>query len=604
MTASATHAGAGGMPEEFKLAILDYVVPDWRNGKRDSSGNRRVRCPLHQPDKRPSFDVHEEKLTWICRSHPDCGSGGAWDLLVRVHGEEGARRFASEYGKRERGEEASRASVQVLGPPTEAIVTSLCQAGRLKHAATLDAVGAKLVHWDGDKSVGTRWLGIQTLAGSYKLWALDSEDRIVVRADGTLTRRNAGPVSVLLSPALRDRNGAQIERLYDVEGESDFLAMIEAGFSHVLCGTGGAGTLKGHETHAEALRAIFASAEVVVIGDLDDAGKAGAEKRAACWLGLGIPVRVPTLPAELGEKGDVRDFLRGLGAADLDALADTAELRQPKATGKEEHAEKDHDENDKPKRPPLDIAAVGFTGDRLRAIRTRVTAPSPLPGILDAEPHLHLLQGRQKGGKTTFALSLARAWALGVRPWPGAPSLPGTRVLVLSHEQPVKRLDDVLRRLQEHAKDGAEGWEDRVVLLGRDQDLPKVGRSLLTLNAESVAEIRAALLAAREAGDPFGLLVLDSLSRLLPPGIPENDNPEMSAWLDALEDLAIEAGIWVVLVHHVGHSDAPGRSEARSAGRGASSIGAVAQVTFLFERVPEEPNRRRLKIDGNAVLPR
>ena len=255
-------------------------------------------------------------------------------------------------------------------------------------------------------------------------------------------------------------------------------------------------------------------------------------------------------------------------------------------------------------RGPADVLLGAFTGDRLRAVRERPESVSPMPKMMDPEPHLHLLQGKPKSGKTTYALAIARAWACGVPPWAGAPALPSSRVLVISREQNVNRIDATLRRLDAHAHSGdREKWTDRIAIVARDADLGRDLRRLLTLDAGGIELLRAELLRAKAAGDPFGLLVLDSLSRLKPPEVAENDPGEMAVWLDALEDLAEECSVYVLLIHHAGHSTDPTRGEARSAGRGASSISAVAQVAWLLERVPESPNHRLLKVDGNAILP-
>lgn len=252
----------------------------------------------------------------------------------------------------------------------------------------------------------------------------------------------------------------------------------------------------------------------------------------------------------------------------------------------------------------LRLEEIGFTGDRLRALRDRPQPASPLPGLLDPEPHLHVLLGRPKSAKTTLALAVARAWCLGVDLWPGAPNMPGSRALVISREQAVTRIDSTLRRLTLFAKDGrGDEWADRLMVVGRDRDLPKEGRRLLTLDDGGLDALRAVLLRARDDGDAFGLVALDSVSRLKPPEIEERDNDGMTVWLDELEDLSAASGAYVLAIHHVGHTAEPGRREARGAGRGASAISAVAQVVWLLERVPGNPQQRRLEVDGNAILP-
>lgn len=253
-------------------------------------------------------------------------------------------------------------------------------------------------------------------------------------------------------------------------------------------------------------------------------------------------------------------------------------------------------------RGELTLDDVGFSGDRLRAIRERPQPISPLPNVLDPEPHLHVLSGKPKTGKTTFALMLARAWVAGVRPWPGAGKLPGSRALVISREQTVGRLDQTLCRLAKHSEDGSmDLWTDRISLVARDRELGPTERRLLTLDDDGLALLQSVLLAARDQDDPFGLVVLDSLSRLKPSGIEEMDNDAMSRWLDRIEEIAAP-GTYVILIHHAGHTTETNRMEARSAPRGASSIGAVAQALWLLERT-SNPNHRRLKVDGNAILP-
>ena len=78
----------------------------------------------------------------------------------------------------------------------------------------------------------------------------------------------------------------------------------------VIATTGGASALTAHDRHRDWLRALEPR-EVVVVRDLDDAGRKGAARVSAWWRALGVRVVVLELPAELGEGGDLRDFLRG-----------------------------------------------------------------------------------------------------------------------------------------------------------------------------------------------------------------------------------------------------------------------------------------------------
>jgi hypothetical protein len=226
--------------------------------------------------------------------------------------------------------------VEVLGPPTSAQIAILKRTRRLRDADTLERIGAKLVRWN-----GAEWLGFPTLEGGWKLWALNHNG--IPRLDGKkkLIRRNIGAASFVVSPALLKSNRGGALRLWDVEGESDLLAALDAGIPHAIASTGGASSLAAHKRHQDSLLALKVE-EVVVVRDLDRAGRTGAQKAAQWWLEQGVAVRVPELPEELGDSGDLRDYLNGrpakdgkapvepMGAArELEALADAAGQQQP-----------------------------------------------------------------------------------------------------------------------------------------------------------------------------------------------------------------------------------------------------------------------------------
>ncbi len=73
---------------------------------------------------------------------------------------------------------------------------------------------------------------------------------------------------------------------------------------------------------------------------------------------------------------------------------------------------------------------------------------------------------------------------------------------------------------------------------------------------------------------------------------------EATAFLAPLQELAEELGVYIIMIHHVGHA---GRGDAVSAGRGASAIAAVAQAAWLLSKTDSNPRQRTLKVEGNAV---
>ena len=160
------------MTPDLAAAVYDALLGrEWRES-RLVSGNRRVRCPLHE-DAHPSLDVHPEKLGWVCRA--GCGGGGAFDFAVRLRGEEGARALLRELegGAPSAAGHAQEPkgvapSVEVLSPPTSTQIAALQRTRRLCDAHALERIGARLLRvW------GEEWLGIPNLASGWKCWALN-----------------------------------------------------------------------------------------------------------------------------------------------------------------------------------------------------------------------------------------------------------------------------------------------------------------------------------------------------------------------------------------------------------------------------------------------
>ncbi|MBI3767009.1 MAG: toprim domain-containing protein [Deltaproteobacteria bacterium] len=302
-----------------------------------------TKCPAHD-DHSPSLSVAEGDDGCVLLN---CHAGCAVEDMVAEIGLEMRDSFdddgtTTRAGDRMRftSEKKPEPEVEDLGAPTAKQIAALIASRRIRHPRDLDALAARRLRvWERE------WLGFPTVGGGWKLVAVDAQGTPRLDEGGTLIRRNIGKVSLVVSSAVRmafETGHAILHRAFDVEGESDMLSLIACMPDAVaLTGTGGAGSLAGHDRHRDQLAAL-ALAEVVIVRDLDNAGRTGAAKAAAWWHGLDVTVRILALPAALGDKGDLRDYLLGrpamnaktavepLGsAADLEELAAAAPAWSP-----------------------------------------------------------------------------------------------------------------------------------------------------------------------------------------------------------------------------------------------------------------------------------
>ncbi|MEX2205497.1 MAG: AAA family ATPase [Myxococcota bacterium] len=367
--------------------------------------------------------------------------------------------------------------------------------------------------------------------------------------------------------------------VYIVEGEKDVEALVERG--HVATcnpgGTGG-GWKKSYNRHLK-------GANVKIVQDKDNGGQGQkhALKVEKSLTGSAKSVRI--VEAKTG-KDPYDHFAAGHTVEEFVEAGDAA--------------------------AQLDLETIGFSGATLRALSQRPKRVSPLDGFLDSDPSVTVVVAKPKTGKTSLSLHIGRCWAERTAPWPGASPLPGKdisdRVLLINAEQSAQQVNATALRLQ----DGADArgqfevkdcWPERTTLVARDAELTSEARKLLCLDEVGREVLAKVLSAARSAGDPFGLVVIDSLSRAKPRDAEENSNDDMTKFIDALAALATEFGVWVLLIHHAGHTGDKSRGEARSAGRGASAIEACAATAWLVER-GENAQQVKLSVDGNAVLSR
>ena len=259
---------------------------------------------------------------------------------------------------------------------------------------------------------------------------------------------------------------------------------------------------------------------------------------------------------------------------------------------------------------PLTLREFALDQDRLRRLSSLRCPESPLPGVLDPRPSLHILGGKPKSGKTTFGCHFATAWAEGVSPWQGAPKLPGERALIISAEQDVQPLYVRIRSTVVGTGLGSEERFDKRLLihgqLSRDEceDLGVRDPSSIMaggLSTKVLAQLAEMLETERRNGEPITFVLVDSLSRVLPPGFSENDAADMSRFLDALQKIAVHFQAYVVLIHH----ETKGTSgDILKDMRGSGAIGAVARVLWGWSRVKNKPQQRRMRTMGNGIIGR
>jgi len=479
-----------------------------------------------------------------------------------------------------------RSDVRDLGPATAEQAQALVDDGRLRDAATLARIPARHV-----EAWGAEWILVPAISGGGKVWGVDGNGRI--RRDGrSLTRRNVGPVSIVATPDLRDRaDGAEpIERLYDLEGESDLLAWLDAGGVAAIASTGGASSTAGHERHGTWLRSL--AREVAVLRDRDEAGRKGAEAAAAWWIAQGVPVRVVELPADVGEGGDARDYLRDVaGVADLDALADEADRREPKDAeveriaqsvgryppggGKSEAPEDDESQDAEPAR----VLAVRASSVQTRRVRWLWDGRIPLGklAILDGNPGL---------GKSLVTTDLAaRITRDGIMP-DGAQGPTGAVVLVSYEDDPA---DTIVPRFR-----AAGGDLDRLYLADSIRDAEG---ALQPLDVPEHVSLLEGLVEAVGAA----LVVVDPLTAALSGDVRSGIDHHVRRALAPLRTMAERTGCAVLVVRHL--NKATKTTDPLLRGGGSIGIIGAARAGLLIGADPEDPARRVLAVTKMNLAP-
>lgn len=179
---------------------------------------------------------------------------------------------------------------------------------------------------------------------------------------------------------------------------------------------------------------------------------------------------------------------------------------------------------------------------------------------------------KTKVGKSWFGYLLAFCVATG-RDWLGFKTERG-RVLILDNELHKETLSSRMRAMMLAMgvkSEDISGWLDVISLRGQSRDINTVAPILQKIPKGK-----------------YSLIIIDALYRLLPDGTSENDNAQMMAVYNAVDNYAEHTGAAIALIHHAskgGQSD----KDVTDVGSGAGAISRAAD-THLILRPHEEEN--------------
>ena len=333
-------------------------------------------------------------------------------------------------------------------------------------------------------------------------------------------------------------------RVYIVEGEKDADAITAEGGGVATTCPMGAGKWR------ESMSKAFANAaDVVILPDNDEPGRAHAEQIAASLTNVGATVRVVQLP-NVPQKGDVSDWLEAEGDwDDLNALVGATRIWTRDPLKRARWRLDELLENEAIMRPPCVVVP------RL-AWRGRST----------------LLAAAPKAGKSTLLGYVAAQVSRGGM-FLENPVDRGTVLLVCPEEY----LGDVARRLARFEADAT-----RIHLL--DQ-LPTDPRERPSALAEHIRQVRP------------DLVIIDTLLSF-GRGLIEDENNavQMQAVTQGLTDLAHHEDTALVIAHHATKASGKYRGSSAIAG----GVDAVAELAVPDET--NDPTRRDVSAIGRLPI--
>ena len=214
-----------------------------------------------------------------------------------------------------------------------------------------------------------------------------------------------------------------------------------------------------------------------------------------------------------------------------------------------------------------------FTRERFEAIAP-IAAPWRIKGVLPASG-VAFIVGQSKAGKSFFAIDTV------LRVAAGAPKVLGRRarqcgVVYVAAEDPNGCRTRVAAWRKKHHRSTPMPFE-------------LIGQGLNLLDEGDVADLKATLSEATDRfadeGHPLGLVVIDTLSRVIP-GVDENSSMDMSRAFVVLDELQRHIDALIVVVAHFG------KGGSDKGIRGWSGMDANSDATITVEREAEEPDLR------------
>ncbi len=202
---------------------------------------------------------------------------------------------------------------------------------------------------------------------------------------------------------------------------------------------------------------------------------------------------------------------------------------------------------------PLPIISAGRLLDTYRDLR-----PPVIEGLLRAGETMNVI-APSKIGKSWLTLDLALAVATG-RPWLDTFATTAGPVLVIDNELHAETIAHRVRRMAEARAVSLDVLDERVFVLslrGRLKDLHHLAARL------------------RVERGRFAFVVLDAFYRVVPRGIDENSNADLTDLYNRLDELTEAMGVAFGIVHHASKGDQSAKA-VTDVGAGA---GAQARAT-------------------------